>query len=222
MKTNNPSRSLFKLVFVIVSLISILPAYAYSVRTTKHDYAPDEPIEVIFSGFSTNYQDWINVVKSSDTPDVFGDYKYTKGKTRGSFTFKGLKRGSYEVRAYCCWPRGEYKIKARQAFTVEGGGKVGAVGNQIVTLKTRKDVYAPDERIVVEYSVNNPHERDWVTVVKSGTPMKKYAEYKSTKGKTAGEFTFKGLPAGTYEARFYCCWRYDQYNFVDRHVFTVK
>lgn len=89
------------------------------VKTQKTVYAPDEAIIVEFSGLPGNKQDWMTVVKKEAPENSYAEYFYTQGKTQGSYTFKGLKPGDYEVRVYFDWPNGGYTVQDRFSFGVE-------------------------------------------------------------------------------------------------------
>ena len=61
-------------------------------------------------------------------------------------------------------------------------------------VRTQKDVYSPDEAIVVEFSGLPGNSTDWITVVKDSTPDNQYCQWFYTQGKQCGELKFKGLP----------------------------
>lgn len=89
------------------------------------------------------------------------------------------------------------------------------------SLRTPRQTYAPNEGIVVEYSGFPGNNTDWITVVQASAPTDTYAEWFYTNGKTGGSMTFKGLPAGEYEARGYFNWSTGGYTVQARHRFTV-
>lgn len=84
----------------------------------KATYPENEPIKVKYANLPGNQQDWITVVKASDSEKTYGEWFYTEGKTSGSHTFKGLPAGSYEMRVYYNWPEGDFVVQQRYPFTV--------------------------------------------------------------------------------------------------------
>ena len=57
--------------------------------------------------------DWITLVSSGAADSTYGEWTYTNGAKSGSFTFKGVEPGDYEIRAYFDWPSGGYMVKKR-------------------------------------------------------------------------------------------------------------
>lgn len=88
-------------------------------KTQKAVYASDESIVVEFSGLPGNQKDWMTVVQKGTPDNSYAEYFYTQGKTQGSYTFKGLKPGEYEVRVYFDWPGGGYTVQDRFSFRVK-------------------------------------------------------------------------------------------------------
>ncbi len=88
------------------------------IKMQKEVYASGEAIEVEFSGLPGNQQDWITVVKKGTPESSYGEYFYTQGKKQGSYEFKGLSPGEYEVRVYFNWPDGGYTVQDRFSFEV--------------------------------------------------------------------------------------------------------
>jgi hypothetical protein len=112
---------------MLIALLLLLlspTAMAFNVSTTKATYAEGEQITVTYNGFVSD-TDWITIVSQGTPTDSYGEWSYTRGSAWGSMTFKGLKPGTYEVRAYCCWQPGRpghggYNVKARHTFNVVG------------------------------------------------------------------------------------------------------
>lgn len=86
---------------------------------------------------------------------------------------------------------------------------------------TAKQVYAPGEPVVVEFSGLPGNEKDWITVVEAAAPQSAYGETFYTGGKTAGRHSFGALPPGKYEARVFFDWPVGGYMVKARHAFTV-
>lgn len=69
------------------------------------------------------------------------------------------------------------------------------------SVRTVKSVYAPNERISVRFSGLPGNSRDWITIVRSGSRSGLYGQWFYTNRRRSGTMNFRGLPAGTYEAR---------------------
>ncbi len=130
-----------------------------SVKTAKDTYKPKEEITVNFSGLPGNKKDWINVIKASAADNSYGsNWKYTNGKTSGSFSYNGVySEGEYEARVY--FDNG-LVVKARYKFTVSnsGGGevtKLEGVENSPAKMYIKSSLQKLDE---VEKLKNSP---DW-------------------------------------------------------------
>ena len=87
-------------------------------KTQKTDYAANEQIVVDYSGFPGNARDWITISPASNPDNRYGQYFYTQGKQNGTYTFRGLPAGEYEVRSYFNWSAGGYNVQTRSSFTV--------------------------------------------------------------------------------------------------------
>ncbi len=91
------------------------------------------------------------------------------------------------------------------------------------SVKTSKQSYAPGESIVVQYS-NFSDPRDWISIVRADSASNHYMnDYWTYISNDYGSHTFKGLPAGTYEVRAYCCWgsTHGGYEIRAKQTFTV-
>ena len=96
----------------------IRPSARVVINLSKPGYRVNEQIRVSLSGLPGNAKDWLTVVEKGTPADKYGEWRYTNGVRQGSWTFKGLKAGSYEVRVYLNWPKGGYNIAARRDFRV--------------------------------------------------------------------------------------------------------
>ena len=132
---------LSKLILLCVTLILSNFILSQTVNTQKAVFSPGEKIVVNYSGFPGNASDWINVVPASYKDDQLAQWLLTNGVRSGTMTFNSLPDGEYEVRGYF---NNEYVVRARHRF------RVGNILNTIV--RTQKEVYAPNETIVVTYS----------------------------------------------------------------------
>ena len=93
-------------------------ASGFDVRTAKESYAPQEAIEIEFSGLPGNAQDWITLVHKNRPDNQYGEWFYTRGTKSGRHTFKGVPEGEYEIRVYFNWPSGGYKVQKRMGISV--------------------------------------------------------------------------------------------------------
>ncbi len=179
-----------------------------TVSTQKSVFSPGEKIIVNYSGFPNNAQDWIGVVPVAYRDEQLGEWFYTNGAQSGTMTFNALTDGEYEVRGYF---NNQYVVKARQRF------RVGNVLNTIV--KTQKDVYAPNEGIVINYSGFPGNTNDWINVVPASYKDEQLAQWFLTDGNQSGNMNFTGLPVGNYEVRAYFN---NEYKVRARYPFVVS
>ena len=88
-------------------------------------------------------------------------------------------------------------------------------------ISTDRQVYAPDEAIVVEFSGLPGTQQDWITVVPASLPEDQYHQWFYTGDQQNGSFTFEPLPAGDYEVRLYLDWPRGGLAVKGRHAFKV-
>ncbi len=91
------------------------------------------------------------------------------------------------------------------------------------SVRSSKERYDPGESITIYYS-NFSDPKDWISVVKANSASNHYVNgYWSYISSDSGAHTFKGLPAGTYEVRAYCCWgsTHGGYGIRAKQTFTV-
>jgi len=134
------------LLLSLLFLASLTIAGQLQVKTSKKVYNPNEQITVTFSGFPGSDKDWITVIEKSKADDRYGEYFYTKRQKEGSFKFRGLPRGVYEVRCFYNWPKGEYKVQKRVEFIVKGEDEPDPVVKQ--SEQTDKDKKTAKKKIV--------------------------------------------------------------------------
>lgn len=89
-------------------------------------------------------------------------------------------------------------------------------------VRMQKQVYTPDEAIVIQFEGLPGNAQDWITVVAADAAENKYGEWFYTGGRRNGTHTFKGLPAGRYEVRVYFNWPKGGYVVQDRQPFEVR
>jgi hypothetical protein len=98
------------------------------------------------------------------------------------------------------------------------GAPVASTGFNV---RSRKQVYATDEPVVVDFSGFPGNNADWVTVVKATAATDSYGQFFYTDRKRDGSVTFDALPAGEYEVRAYFNWPQDGYKVQGRYPFRV-
>ena len=88
------------------------------IKTVKHEYALNETINVNFSNMLGDNKDWIAIypVGSSNDWSNVAAWSWTNGVKDGSYTFKSLKAGKYEVRAFF---KNSYNVESKYEFTVK-------------------------------------------------------------------------------------------------------
>jgi len=172
---------------------AITPVMAQPVLSpSKNIFLPGEKIVVNYSGFPGNKQDWIGVVPASYKDNELAQWFYTDGLQSGTMTFGNLQDGDYEVRGFF---NNEYVVRVRYSFRV---------GNyQNTQIKTQKSVYAPNEKIVVNYSGFPGNKQDWIGVVPASYKDNELAQWFYTDGLQSGTMDFSGLPVGNYEVRVF-------------------
>lgn len=89
-------------------------------------------------------------------------------------------------------------------------------------ISTDKEVYAPFEEIVIEFSGLPGNSHDWITLVDKDSPDDTYGQWFYTEGKTEGKHTFSGVTAGKYEVRVYYDWPAGGFDVQERYDFDVK
>ncbi len=94
-----------------------IPAGVYA-RTIKNIFYENEPIIVEYFNLPGFKQDWITVVSKGANDSSYDEWFYTNGARNGTYTFKGLPAGNYEVRVYFNWPDGGYVVMSRYPFVV--------------------------------------------------------------------------------------------------------
>lgn len=210
----------------IVALIGLLapsawhPAWAQAITANKASYAPNEAIHIEYTGFPGNRQDWLTLVKKDAPPNTYGEWFYTGGKKAGSYQFKGLAEGEYQVRAYFDWPSGGFAVRTQLPVVVSVAAPA-LPADAKPSLSLRQQTHLPGETIDIDFSGFPGSQQDWVTLVSKNTPTNKYAEWFYTKGQKSGRLSFKGLPAGAYEARAYFNWPSGGYAVQARTAFEV-
>ncbi|MFN8346541.1 MAG: hypothetical protein U0X91_16170 [Spirosomataceae bacterium] len=66
-----------------------------------------------------------------------------------------------------------------------------------------KSIYAPGERIVVNFSGFPGNTKDWISIAQPGSAEDKYIVWEYTNGNRSGSISFNGLAYGDYEIRGY-------------------
>ncbi|HPJ35241.1 MAG TPA: CsgG/HfaB family protein [Spirochaetota bacterium] len=84
-----------------------------SIKGAKTAYSSSERITVKFFGLPGDQYDWITLIKASAPDTTYGEWFYTKGQRSGTYSFRPVAPGNYEVRVYFSWPAGGYKVQKR-------------------------------------------------------------------------------------------------------------
>ena len=161
----------------------------------KNSFKPIENIVVNFSNMSSKNQDWIGIYAegaNSNWDNVIA-WKWTNDTANGKLTFNVLPVGSYEVRAFY---NNSYHLEASKKFKVAG---VEAKA----TLTTNKNSYAPNEKIIVNFSNMSNQHNDWIAIYTDGTNNNwaNVVAWKWTDDTVNGKLTFDALSVGSYEVR---------------------
>lgn len=99
--------------------VSALPTGGPVVLPVREVFKPGEAIEVRFGGLSGSGQDWLAISALGQKPQQYFDLVMLKGRPKqGTYQFKSLPEGEYEVRLYLDWPDGGYAIVAKALVTV--------------------------------------------------------------------------------------------------------
>jgi hypothetical protein len=97
----------------------------------------------------------------------------------------------------------------------------GTVAGGRPFIVTDRDVYKYGERINVHYYNAPGYSRDWICVVRAGSPRTAAGNYKYIPRGGRGILTFKSPRPGKYEVRAYYSYSPSQYTISARHRFTV-
>lgn len=90
-----------------------------SITLARFVFSKGESVKVDYTGLPGSQYDWITLVEESAPEDSYGEWFYTYGKKSGSYTFKNVQPGTYEVRLYYDWPSGGYQVQGRIKITVK-------------------------------------------------------------------------------------------------------
>lgn len=91
-----------------------------------------------------------------------------------------------------------------------------------LSVRTKKQIYAAGEEIVIEWSGLPGNQKDWFTIVKAGDLDTVTGQFVYSAGKRDGTQAFRGLASGQYEVRVYFNWQAGGYVVHARHQFTVQ
>ncbi len=174
------------LVAVLVSVCVMSPASAAVTLDAPTSVAAGAPFEVRFSG-SENGRDFITIVAPDLPEGKYSAYKYARDKGVVQMVAPD-EAGTYELRYLAA--NSPYPTLARSPLEVTP---------VTATVKTAESS-AAGSPLIVEWT-GPDHPRDFITVVKAGTPEKKYGPYKYTKRGNPTELKTPEEP-GEYEVRY--------------------
>jgi TolB-like protein len=89
------------------------------IKPSKTIYNRFDQITISYSGLPGNQNDWITLVKAAESDRTYGDWFYTSGQRSGSYTFKAVEPGDYEIRIYYDWPNGGYIVQKKIKIKVK-------------------------------------------------------------------------------------------------------
>ena len=163
-----------------------------SVTTDKANYTQAESAVVTYANMQGNARDWISIAPAGSSPTTYITYEYTGGGFGGTKTFPlaALPDGDYVARAYF-----------NDSYTLAAESPVFHVGGS--TVSTDKAAYAVGEAITVTWTNLAGNAQDWVSLAYQGSGATQYVQWIYTNGAASGQYTFTGLPQGTYVARAY-------------------
>ena len=200
-----------KIIITCLLLVNIL--HAAAINTSKPQYAPNEHISVNFTGMTAKNRDWVGIYPAGSS-NAWGNvilWQWTEDVTNGNLNFNALPVGNYEVRSFY---NNSFTTVAIKAFTV-------AVAQDNAAITTTKDVYAPNEKVQVNFTGMAAKNRDWVGIYPAGSTNAwgNVIDWKWTSDTTNGNLTFNNLPIGNYEVRsFYN----NSFTLVARKQFSIE
>jgi LCCL domain-containing protein/PAN domain-containing protein len=136
----------------------------------------------------------------------------------GQPSYTGSVRNGVSSSSYGSWGSSYVFVGSTAGTTTQPQQPSTSTG---AILQTNKNVYAPNEGIVVEYSGLPGNQQDWITITQASAPENTYGQWFFTGGKQNGSLNFNGLSPGNYEARVYFNWPQGGYNVQARRTFTV-
>lgn len=109
-------------VLVVLALAVLLHAQTSSehISLDKERIVPGDEIVIHYEGMPGNAQDWIALVPATAAENTYGQWFYTRGRSSGTHSFKGVRVGAYEIRVYYDWPAGGFEVRDRLRFDVVG------------------------------------------------------------------------------------------------------
>lgn len=168
-----------------------------NIQTNKEIYEVNEAILVNYENMSGNDQDWIGIYPKNSNNDWENvlQWTWTDGGVAGNHNFEGLAVGEYEVRAFF---NNSFNTEARYAFSVEGD-------NPVTTVRTNKDVYAPNEEVIASFENMSGDNEDWMGIYPAGSEStwENMVDWKWIAGDIEGERRFNGLAPGEYEVHVF-------------------
>jgi len=200
-----------KILILTLLLIGILNAV--TVTTTKKSNDLSYPVVVNFKNMTAKNKDWIGIypVGTSNAWANVKKWAWTNDKTNGIVSFKGLRPGAYEARAFY---NNSYHSEATTAFTVF------RTDFKQEFLDTNKDTYNVNEKIIVRFKNMKIQVQDWIGIYREGssTARKNIIQKRWTGDIGGGKITFNGLPKGRYVVRSFS---FDSIDAKKSQVFIV-
>ncbi len=166
-----------------------------NVTTSKAEFDVGEPITITLTGMPGNSGDWVGIFEkgSANVWENTIAWKFDGHVIDGTYNLDSVPVGEYEVRVFL---NNSWTILASSEFKV-------IVQPLATTIVTDKASYQNGEEITVTIGGMLGNQRDWVGIFPVGaeSTFENAYDWEWTEAINAGDITFHGLPAGSYEAR---------------------
>ncbi len=164
--------------------------YSISIPITtasKPGFSTGEQIVINFLNAPSLSNDWIGIYKLNDIPGNVGStvWAYVSGQT-GSVTFNSLPAGYYFANYFLL-----------NKYDEPGEREYFTVGDNLATVTTNKESYAPEEHIIISLQNGPGLQKDWIGIFK--VDVENPADSISIDGAESGDFNyFPTLDTGSY------------------------
>jgi hypothetical protein len=171
---------------------------AATVNTNQDSYTPNQEIVVSFTEMEARTRDCIGIYPVNSTNDWGNQvqWKWTDDKEAGNVVFEHLPVGTYEVRVFY-----------NNSFISETSKQIKIEKNaEATTVKTNKDTYLVDEKIVATFANMSGNQADWIAIypVGSTNAWANMLQWSWIEDELkAGTHTFEAMPIGDYEVRVF-------------------
>jgi hypothetical protein len=177
-----------------------------TINPEKLQYKINEPITFWLKNMSGHPQDWVAIYpkNSSNKWENVIDWTYLNGDVTSFHSFKGLKAGKYEIRAFY---KNSYTVEA--SYEIQVGTEEPVIPPSAISSSTN---YTPNDPIKVTIKGFEKNRQDWIGIYPSNSSNKwenvvawKWVDDAifsvNQDGILEGVLDFKTLPKGNYEVR---------------------